>query len=123
MIQADIDMMLDFKNKRTWRPPVLQTVAVDDLGTQKLWEAIKKHRGFLEKEGLITALRAERYQNDVLAFMESMIKTRVWNTVRGSAVFVEMTKKIKAKEIDPLSAAQEILNSIAVLNGIDAAKH
>ncbi len=114
--QADINIMLDFKNKRTWRPPVIQTITFNDVGTQKLWEEIKKHRSFLEKEDLITKLRAERYQNDVLLLMEKIIKDRIWYTVRETAVFEKMIQKINNKEMDPLSAAQEILNSIDLTN-------
>ncbi|RJX23387.1 MAG: methylmalonyl Co-A mutase-associated GTPase MeaB [Dethiobacter sp.] len=114
--QTDINIMLDFKNKRTWRPPVVQTITLNDVGTQKLWEEIKKHRRFLEKDDYLAKLRAERHQKDVLLFMENIIKTKIWNTIMGTAMFEEMITKINNKEIDPLSAAQEILNSIDLTN-------
>jgi LAO/AO transport system kinase len=42
-----------------WRPPILETVASDDCGTDEVWDAISEHRAHLQQTGTM-AQRQQR---------------------------------------------------------------
>jgi LAO/AO transport system kinase len=110
---SEVSMMLDLgANGRKWRPPVVRTITMDGTGIAEMYEAIGKHREFLQETGHLEKVRAERIRRDVLDLIEYKIKSAVWDQVSGSEEFDELVSQIMSREMDPYTAAVQILSSI-----------
>jgi LAO/AO transport system kinase len=103
----DIQAMLQLNNKeKTWKPPILKTVALTGEGVPQLVEKLEEHKQFLEKELKKPLLKAE-------AELIEAIKERAVNSIieelKREGKFEELLQKILEKEIDPASAAEKLL--------------
>jgi LAO/AO transport system kinase len=91
-----------------WRPPIVKTEATTGAGVPELWETIRRFRAHSEgtRERRLRA-RNEYRLRDLLThrFME-----HVENEMLGSAEFEALVTRIAAREIDPYTAASDILS-------------
>ncbi|MDW7650418.1 MAG: methylmalonyl Co-A mutase-associated GTPase MeaB [Bacillota bacterium] len=110
---SEINMMLDLgSSSRTWRPPIVRTITLDGSGISDMFGAINKHRDFLQESGHLEKVRKERIRRDVLDLIEYKIKKAVWDQVSGSEEFDDLVSQIMTREMDPYTAAVQILGSI-----------
>jgi LAO/AO transport system kinase len=91
-----------------WRPPIVKTEATTGAGVAELWETIRRFRAHSEgtRERRLRA-RNEYRLRDLLThrFMEHVEKELL-----GSAEFDKLVARIAAREIDPYTAASDILS-------------
>ena len=91
-----------------WRPPIVKTEATTGAGVPELWETIRRFRAHAEgtRERRLRA-RNEYRLRDLLThrFMEHVEKEML-----GSAEFAALVTRIAAREIDPYTAASDILS-------------
>jgi len=110
---SEISVMLDLGgSKRQWRPPVVRTVTLDGSGINDMYKAILEHREFLEQSGNLEKKRKERIRRDVVDLIEYKIKTTVWEQISGSEEFDSLVNQIMSREMDPYTAAVQILGGI-----------
>lgn len=65
-MKGDIEMMLNLScNGKTWRPPVVLTSAINDIGLETLREKIEAHQAYMLESGLKDARRKERFRLEV----------------------------------------------------------
>jgi LAO/AO transport system kinase len=90
----DLQAMLDLAGERSWRPPVLETVATDDRGVDALLGAIRRHRTATEGSEDLAARRERRIADEIRGLvLDQLIKqaddfcsgTRFATVVRGVA--------------------------------------
>lgn len=101
---ADIQTILELSEDK-WSPPVLKTVATRDQGIENLIEQIENHRAFLGsmrqeanvRHALIDALRFK-----IDDFVEREL----------SADIDKLTKKIASGEMDPYTAAEQMVRGL-----------
>ncbi len=58
-LATEIEMMLDLNQNSRWRPPVLKTIATDNVGIKKLLEEINRHIKHLKESGELEQRRRE----------------------------------------------------------------
>jgi LAO/AO transport system kinase len=106
---TDIQGMLELTNEKgQWRPPVIKTVAMTGDGTQLLLEKIAAHRDYLAKGE--ASLRQRRVAEMELAEAIRQLTTKhVIGALRETGQLDRLITKIMAKEIDPVSAAEQAL--------------
>jgi len=114
--KTEINIMLDLDKRKKYRPPVVQTITMNNEGIVELWEEINKHRHYLESEGILEHLRKERARRDVTENLEHLVKNMLWGRISGTAMFEQAIEKINNKELDPFSAAQGILEKVNLDN-------
>ncbi len=114
--RTELSVMLDLDERKKWRPPIVQTITLSDHGTREMWEEIKGHRAYLEKEGLLPGMRLERAKRDIQDHIEYIVKSRVWEQVTGTHMFEKALEKMHNKETDPYTAAKSILDRISLDN-------
>ena len=114
--RTEVSVMLDLDEKRKWRPPIVQTITLNNEGTDELWKEIIGHRAYLEGEDLLANLRLERAKRDIEDHIEYIVKNRVWDQVTGTNMFEKALKQIHHKETDPYTAAYSILERISLDN-------
>lgn len=110
---SEISMMLDLGGVlKEWRPPIVRTVTLDGSGITDMYKAISEHREFLEQSGHLQIKRKERIRRDIIDLIEYKIKSTVWKQISGSEEFDQMTNQIMSRELDPYTAAVQILSGI-----------
>ncbi len=107
---AEVKMMLGLRpSPEGWHPPVLATVATAGDGVGELLAAVEDHRRFLEGHGLLEERRRRRRQAEILRVVELRTRERALEVARRSGRLDELTNRVYRGELDPYTAAEEIL--------------
>ncbi len=115
----DLQQMLDLAPAADWRPPVMCTTASDGRGVDDLWAAIEDHRSYLDGHDR----RALRRRAHLVEELRGIVVDRIGSIVRGECsgeAFERLVDSVEARMIDPISAADEIIER-AGINFEDAA--
>ncbi|HEY2812850.1 MAG TPA: methylmalonyl Co-A mutase-associated GTPase MeaB [Acidimicrobiales bacterium] len=108
--RLDLEHMLDLASvdEDGWRPPVVLTVASDDEGIDDLVAAIDAHREWLCRDGRLERKRAVRVRDELLSIVGERVVQQV-RTLRDGADFSRMCDAVVARDVDPWTAADELL--------------
>lgn len=107
--RRDLEQMLDLGGPREWRPPIVETSAVNNEGTDALFDALDAHREFLDGERLAVA-RRERARVELDKVVSVLVRSRVAALSRGEA-YESAVDRLVAGATDPYRAAEELLSS------------
>jgi LAO/AO transport system kinase len=110
---AELESLIDIacidKDRKT---PVLTTIAKQKKGILELVKEIENHKNYLKKTKKFEAKRRKRYEAELI----EIIRKRLMNFIFDESTFkgrVEsLIDQISKKEVDPYSAADEILGKI-----------
>ncbi|MEU6760912.1 methylmalonyl Co-A mutase-associated GTPase MeaB [Streptomyces sp. NPDC046853] len=94
-----------------WRPPIVKTVAARGEGTDEVVEALEKHRAWMEERGVLAERRAARAAREVETIAVTALRERIAD-LHGDARLSALAERIVAGELDPYSAADELVESI-----------
>lgn len=92
-----------------WQVPVLATVAVNDVGIEELCREIQRHREAMERSGRLDERRRERRKREFLDMVERRVAEEVLRLVESDGRLAKYLQMVEAGEIDPYSAADEVL--------------
>ena len=95
-----------------WRPPVVETQAVNGVGIDKLVDAIKGHREYLTESGLLEQRRRRRRSSELTEALRDRVARRVEGQIAGSAALRALVERVEAGELEPYSASLELLDEI-----------
>src|SRR5207244_2228096 len=98
---------------RSWRPPVVKTVATSAQGTDDALAAIEAHRRFLVANGLLERRRRDRRRAEILRVVESKARDRALDLIRRGGRLDELAERVYRGELDPSTAADELLTESA----------
>jgi LAO/AO transport system kinase len=93
----------------SWRVPIVKTEAAKGEGVAELAEKITEHREHIEAEGTLDERRARNLRNEVLELAASRMRRRLEAAVADDPSVRELLDRVVKREIDPASAAKEIL--------------
>ena len=105
----DIQSILQLNNKeKTWKTPILKTIALTGEGVPQLIEKLEEHRQFLKKENerKKSLMRAEAELTEAI---KEKVVSSIIDELRKERKFEELLHQILEKEIDPASAAEKLL--------------
>ncbi|MGI6064887.1 MAG: methylmalonyl Co-A mutase-associated GTPase MeaB [Bacillota bacterium] len=108
-VKAETEAMLDMRTPSGWRPPVIPVISLTGSGIKELWGKISDHRDYLEKTGRLDELHKSRLREEVMDILEHEIKKHVWKTVEASGEMDDLLEKVANRELDPYSAAKNVL--------------
>ncbi len=106
----DLAQMLELSGDRDWTPPIVETVATESHGIDQLWEAIEAHRAHLEGAGRLEHERERRLRDELRAIVLERL-ARGADDVCSGARFEALVARVMKRELDPHSAADELLAS------------
>jgi LAO/AO transport system kinase len=91
-----------------WRPPIVKTEATTGRGVPELWQTIKAFRA--HSEGTRAKRLKARNEFRLRDLLTHRFMAHVENHVLGSAEFELLVNRIARREIDPYTAASDILS-------------
>jgi LAO/AO transport system kinase len=101
------------------RPAVLLTEALTGENVPDLWSAIEEHRATLEADGRLEQRRRTNLAAEVFAVASSRAGNHLRAAVAEDAALREVLARVEARELDPLSAVQRILEEVFELDATD----
>jgi LAO/AO transport system kinase len=112
----DIQAMLELREPSWWNIPVVATQAVNDVGTEELHKQIQLHYQTLRKEGRLLQRRQLQRKQDFMKTLERKLTDRLLRLIEQDGQLSSYIEKVEKGELDPYSAADEILRSESLLN-------
>ncbi len=94
----------------TWKVPIIRTEAAKGEGVAELAEKVAEHRAHIEAEGTLEERRARNLRNEVLELAASRMRQRLEAAVGDDSSIRELLDRVIKREIDPASAAKELLH-------------
>ena len=117
----DIQTMLHLHNgSKWWDIPVLATEGVNGVGIEELYQQIQKHRRTLEETGRIFQRRKEQRKEEFLEAIKQKVARRIIRAIEQDSELTNYIERVQHGEIDPYSAADEILKSDKILADLSA---
>lgn len=108
-VESLVDITCSGKDRKT---PILTTIAKQGKGIKELIEEIENHKKYLKKTKVFEVQRRIRYEAELI----EIIRKRLMNFIFDEEQFKDKVEllidQISKKEIDPHSAAEEILDKI-----------
>lgn len=103
-IEAALGLSFD---KKTWKPPVIKTIATEDYGIAELVESIDVVWNYFTEYGCLSNKRKNRMRQEIIGLLTEEILNRILDSYSEKIDFF-VEKAIK-KQIDPYSATEIIL--------------
>jgi LAO/AO transport system kinase len=108
----EVRSILALDTDADWRPPIVLTEAVRGENVDRLWEEIQAHRAFLEQDGLLDERRRRNLSQEVFAVASSRAKSHLEQAVGDDPELRRVLDAVQRRELDPLSAVEEILEKV-----------
>jgi LAO/AO transport system kinase len=108
--RRDLDQMLDLSDldHDAWRPPIVSTVATTRDGIVELWDAVVRHREHATESGRLAERRAFRAREELREIVAQRLREKAREVCTGDR-WEELSDSVVAHEIDPWTAADEML--------------
>lgn len=116
-----LDMMIGMRRplEGGWTPKVLKTRALDGTGVEILAKTFLSHFDFMKKQGLMDQKRKKLEHLYFQSLLTDLTLEKILLFMNDSKYFREALNNIESRRIDPITAAQLVVNKICVLNSND----
>ncbi|KLO32778.1 methylmalonyl Co-A mutase-associated GTPase MeaB [Mycobacterium haemophilum] len=104
-------LRLIYPHERLWRPPVLTMSAVEGTGLTEMWEAVERHRQVLTAAGEFENRRRAQQVEWTWQLVRDAVLDRVLSNPAVCAIRAELERQVRAGELTPAMAAQQILQA------------
>jgi LAO/AO transport system kinase len=108
---CDIQAMVQLREPSWWNIPVVATQAINGVGTEELHEQIQLHYQALCKEGRLLQRRQLQRKQDFIKTLERKLTNKLLGLIEQDGQLSSYIEKVEKGELDPYSAADEILKS------------
>ena len=107
----DIQAMLQLREPSWWNIPVVATEAVNDVGIEELYKQIQLHHQALCEEGRLSQRRQLQRKQDFIKTLERKLTHKLLRLIEQDGQLSSYIERVEKGELDPYSAADEILKS------------
>jgi LAO/AO transport system kinase len=109
---AQISAMLDIvKHDAPWQPPVVKMTAAEDKGIDQLWNAILKHKAYLQASGEWEKRRQRHWRDEVEEIVEYELSHLVQRLLSDTEIQAEL-KAVEEGKLDPYTLANRLIETI-----------
>jgi LAO/AO transport system kinase len=109
---ADLRAMLTLggaeERRRRWVPPIIETIAINGTGVEKVWDACQQHRLVLSADERMGRSR-DRLREEVLEAVTLGVGTYVNESLSRNGAMEDILAAVLRRELDPNSAAEQII--------------
>lgn len=109
--RRDLEQMMDLASGPPgdgWRPPVVETVATDGDGVDRLWAEVARHRAHLVAGGGLARARSARLEQELRRVLAARLLDRVEEIGAGKG-YAEALQAVVEGRLDPYGAAERLL--------------
>jgi LAO/AO transport system kinase len=107
----DIQAMLQLREPSWWNIPVVATEALNDIGIEELYKQIQLHYQALCKEGRLSQRRQLQRKQDFIKTLERKLTHKLLRLIEQDGQLSSYIERVEKGELNPYSAADEILKS------------
>jgi LAO/AO transport system kinase len=108
----EVRSVLALGGEREWKPPIVLTEAARGENVEQLWSDIERHHTYLEESGRLDLRRRDNMRGEVFALASARAKEHLVRSVEGNPELERLLDQVHRRELDPLSAVQEILEKV-----------
>ncbi len=105
---------LIYPRETLWRPPVLTMSAVEGTGLAEMWDTVQRHRQVLTEAGEFEARRRAQQVDWTWQMVRDTVLDRLLSNPEVRKIRGEVERQVKAGELTPAMAAQQILRAASV---------
>ncbi|HYU60697.1 MAG TPA: methylmalonyl Co-A mutase-associated GTPase MeaB [Solirubrobacterales bacterium] len=109
----EVQTVLALGPQGSWKVPVVRTEAARGEGVAELAEKIDEHGRHIEAEGTLEERRARNLRNEVLGLAAARLRRDLDSRAEDDAEVAELLDRVVRREIDPATAAREVLGDRA----------
>ncbi len=109
---TEVRSILSLDRDRPWKVPIVLTEAMRGEGVPALWAALERHRAHLEADGGLDARRRANLAAEVFAVASARAKAHLEQAVADDAELRRLLDAVQRRQLDPLSAVDEILRQV-----------
>ncbi|MCV7030318.1 methylmalonyl Co-A mutase-associated GTPase MeaB [Mycobacterium sherrisii] len=102
---------LIYPRETLWRPPVLTMSAVEGSGLAEMWDTVERHRKVLTEAGEFEDRRRAQQVDWTWQMVRDTVLDRVLSNPTVRAMRADVERRVKAGELTPALAAQQILDA------------
>jgi LAO/AO transport system kinase len=106
-VVAELRTVINMGPKRSWRPPIVATIAVKGQGVGELWEAILEHRRHLETSGEAREMLERRLRDETAEVAAELARERARRALEEDRGLAERL----LNDGTPYRTAEEILRT------------
>jgi len=110
---AEVESLVEIacinKDRKT---PVITTISKENKGIVELINEINKHREYLKKSKTFEAQRRKRYEAELVEIIRKRLMNFIFDESTFKGKVESLIDQISKKELDPYTAADEILGKI-----------
>ncbi len=100
-LQIELELMLDLQaDKKEWKPPIIQTVANQDVGIEDLFEFLEKHNEFLTQHGLGNDKNYQRVLDKINYIIHKEMERNFWTESRRET-FAKKLPSVLSRKLSP----------------------
>jgi LAO/AO transport system kinase len=110
---TEIEVMLDFNRSTDFRPKVINIIARDNDKVDKLLEAIEEHWNYLCEDSNYQNRKKNNIKTEIISLINQVVVKSIQKDNQSNLVQT-MVEKVFDKQIDPYSAAIEILQKVSL---------
>jgi LAO/AO transport system kinase len=107
----EIKGVLALGPREDWEVPIVSTEAVRGEGIEELADQLERHHEFIEAEGSLSERRRRNLMNEVLAIATFRMRRELEASVREDSDVKELLDSVVLRELDPATAAAQILQA------------
>ncbi len=112
-LKVNLNMLLESDTQKSgWRPPIVRTIATEGRGIAELFQAIQKHRDYLESSGKLNNKKRATIRNKLKTLLESQLYKHVSETVLPPETLEKIVGAVFTGAKDIYTAVFEILEPI-----------
>jgi LAO/AO transport system kinase len=108
----EVRSVLALGGDREWKPPIVLTEAARGENIEQLWSKVESHRAYLDESGRLDLRRRDNMRGEVFALASARAKEHLVRSVEGDPELERLLDQVHRRELDPLSAVQEILEKV-----------
>jgi LAO/AO transport system kinase len=110
-VYKQLHIFMDLARHEGWEVPIIKTVSSKGDGIAQLLEAIDKHRAYLETSGRLEDMRRKRARRQLLAAVQAELLSKLVSNAETNGTLDKLIEAIARQEIDPHSAAEQLIET------------
>ncbi|MBU1341151.1 MAG: methylmalonyl Co-A mutase-associated GTPase MeaB [Proteobacteria bacterium] len=118
---GELEMMLGMRppSSTGWAPRVLKTCAIDGTGVKDLAKVFLSHFDFMKKSGRLDVKKKETEHLYFQSLLTQLALEKIMQFIHRSPEFKQALNNIESRSMDPISAAQKVVNCLCGLDTQD----